>query len=254
MVIGSKLHIMQTLNLTLPTCWQELTPAQLRYLFYLLSLDKFTADEIKTYVLFRWAHIEVISPEGDGFFVRHEGKPLHLTALQIAEVLPFLSWLARLPTYPVRLPQICGHSACAADLQGLSFEDYISCDNFYTGFLFTGDNSHLYDIAAILYGAEPSRKFHLSPEEYISIFYWFGSAKEHLARRFTHFFHTAPLNQETDLGKHLQELVDTQIRALTKGDITKEETVLKMDVWRALTELDAQAADAEELKCQMHQS
>ena len=130
---------MQTLNLTLPTCWQELTPAQLRYVFYLLASDKFTAEEIKVYVMFRWAHIEVIAPEGDGFFVKHEGKPVRLTSLQIAEVLPFLSWLDRLPTYPVRLPQLCGHSAISADLSGLSFGDYITCDNLYTGYLLKKD-------------------------------------------------------------------------------------------------------------------
>ena len=33
-------------------------------------------------------------------------------------------------------------------------------------------------------------------------------------------------------------------------DITKEQQVLDMDVWRALTELDAQTADAEEIKRQ----
>jgi hypothetical protein len=37
-----------------------------------------------------------------------------------------------------------------------------------------------------------------------------------------------------------------QIRALTKGDITKESTVLKMDTWRALTELDALAREYDE--------
>ena len=42
--------------------------------------------------------------------------------------------------------------------------------------------------------------------------------------------------------------MDTQIRALTKGDITKEREVLQMDVHRALTELDAQAKEYEELK------
>lgn len=241
---------MQTLNLTLPTCWQELTPAQLRYVFYLLATDKFTAEEIKVYVMFRWAHIEVIAPEGDGFFVKHEGKPVRLTSLQIAEVLPFLSWLDRLPTYPVRLPQLCGHSAIAADLSGLSFGDYITCDNLYTGYLLKKDKELLRQIAAILYRAELNRKFVLKPEEYISIFYWFASAKEHFARNFTHFFHTASLAPEADLRKHLQEMVDAQIRALTKGDITKEQQVLDMDVWRALTELDAQTADAEEIKRQ----
>ena len=38
------------------------------------------------------------------------------------------------------------------------------------------------------------------------------------------------------------------IRALTGGDITKEERIMKMDTWRALTELDAKAREAEELR------
>ena len=46
----------------------------------------------------------------------------------------------------------------------------------------------------------------------------------------------------------LTEAMNTQIRALTKGDITKEQQVLQMDVHRALTELDAQAREYEELK------
>lgn len=40
--------------------------------------------------------------------------------------------------------------------------------------------------------------------------------------------------------------MNAQIRALTKGDITKEKEVLHLDTWRALTELDALAKEAEE--------
>jgi hypothetical protein len=42
--------------------------------------------------------------------------------------------------------------------------------------------------------------------------------------------------------------MNTQIRALTGGDITKEQQVLEMDCWRALTELNAKAADQEEIE------
>ena len=42
--------------------------------------------------------------------------------------------------------------------------------------------------------------------------------------------------------------MNAQIRALTKGDITKEKEVLNMDTWRALFELDAQAKEAQELR------
>lgn len=240
---------MQTLNLILPTCWQELTPNQLRYVYYLLATDKFTFTEIKTYVLFRWANIEVVASDEDGFFVKFEGKPMRLTALQIAEILPFLSWLDRLPTYPVRFAEIDGHKAAAADLQGLSFESYLICDNLYQGYLCTQNQELLGSMAAVLYSAE---SITLKPEEYISIFYWFAAAKELLARRFSHLFQSVSVNQDTsNLQIKLQESMDAQIRALTKGDITKEESILQMDVWRALTELNAQAVDTEELKRQM---
>ena len=42
--------------------------------------------------------------------------------------------------------------------------------------------------------------------------------------------------------------MNAQIRALTKGDVTKEQQVLALDTLRALTELDAQAREYEELK------
>ena len=245
---------MQTINITLPTCWQELTPAQLRYVYYLISAG-FTSEEVKTYVIFRWANIEVIAPEGDGFAVKFEGRPERITALQIAELLPHLAWLDRFPAYPVRLPELCGHKAAEADLRDVSLETYLTCDNNYIGYLYTRDSQRLEDMGAWLYGAATDPKFNLSPEERLSIFYWFGAAKELLARRFKNFFKTAPIDRETtNLQQKLQEGVDAQIRALTKGDITKERQVLDMDVWRALTELDAQVVDAEEIKRQLHQS
>ena len=42
--------------------------------------------------------------------------------------------------------------------------------------------------------------------------------------------------------------MNAQIRALTDGDITKESAVLEKDCWRALTELDAKAREAEEFR------
>ena len=53
-------------------------------------------------------------------------------------------------------------------------------------------------------------------------------------------------NCSISIGRVLQESMNAQIRALTKGDITKEKEVLHLDTWRALTELDALAKEAEE--------
>ena len=54
-----------------------------------------------------------------------------------------------------------------------------------------------------------------------------------------------------NMGAMLQEAMDAQIRALTKGDITKEAEILALDTWRALTELNAQAREYKQLQAQM---
>jgi len=46
----------------------------------------------------------------------------------------------------------------------------------------------------------------------------------------------------------LRRNIDAQIRALTKGDITKEKEILSLDAMRALTELDAQAREYDEIR------
>ena len=45
--------------------------------------------------------------------------------------------------------------------------------------------------------------------------------------------------------------MNAQIRALTKGDITKEAEVLALDTHRALTELNAQAREYKELNAKI---
>ena len=68
------------LNIILPTCWQELTPKQLRYAYYLLA-QNYTAAELKTYALIRWAPLTDVQKTDDGIFCHYEGKPYFITSL-----------------------------------------------------------------------------------------------------------------------------------------------------------------------------
>ena len=233
------------LNLTVPTCWQELTQKQLRYVYYLLA-EGYSKEALQTHCLCRWSGLEIICPEGDGYSVRHNFNRHHVTALQVAEVLSHLDWLQQLPIVPVRLSEIQGHAAVRADLQGVTFEQYLMLENLFQGYLVTKNLSLFDDTTEILYGTQ----LKLLPEEQVSIFYWLSSVKQQFARRWNYFYQPADGTQPQDMQEHLQNLMDTQIRALTKGDITKEAEVLSMDVHRALTELNAQAKDYEELKRQ----
>ena len=60
---------MTNLNIILPTCWQELTPKQLRYAYYLLA-QNFTAAELKTYALIRLAPLTDVAKTDDGISLR----------------------------------------------------------------------------------------------------------------------------------------------------------------------------------------
>lgn len=241
------------LNLTLPTCFQELTQKQLRYVYFLLS-QNYSADEVKTFCLCRFGGLQVLERRQNGYLVMYEHNPHLITPVQIAELLPRLSWLDELPLVPLRLTDIGKHHAVAADLSGVPFSDYLACDNLYQGYLQTQRNDLLRDMAAILYNAED---ISVTDEEAISIFYWFASLKAYYQRRFRYLFgDTAPdsgnlLGDQRSIADKLQSAMDNQIRALTKGDVTKEEQVLATDTIRALTELDAMAREYQDLQKEM---
>lgn len=240
---------MQTIsiNFQVPQGWHELGDKQLRYVYQLLASD-FSADEIKTLCLLQWSDTKVIGKQPSGAYLLRKGKALfEATPLTIAELLPALDWLAALPNVPVRMSKINRRPALPADFSEVPFETFIICDNLYQGYLATQDDELLDQLGATLYGKEISFK----PYERISIFYWFASLKDWLGNKYSDFF----LPMESATGGNLlrapsmnvEAAMNAQIRALTKGDITKEAEVLALDTHRALTELNAQAREYKEL-------
>lgn len=224
-----------TINITVPTSYPELDEKQLRYVCFLLSSGQYEADQVKALCLIRWGkltneQLEVLKPE------------------QIAAFLPMMNWLLEIPSMPVRLESIQGHKALFdAQLHGLDFQSWLVIENQYQGYLHQKDIVFLNAIAQILYGAE----VHLTAPEAYSVFLWIAAVKQLFSHRFCNFFVPSAVESEEDGESIHQKLVrsmNTQIRALTKGDITKEKEILAMDVWRALTELDAQAEEYNELK------
>ena len=226
------------IDITVPTSWSELTEQQKRYAFFLLSSGHYSPDQVMSLCLIRWGklsqeQLEVLKPE------------------QIAAFLPMMKWLLEIPDRPVCLEKIQGTETKEnADFRGLRFEDYLLIEAKYQGYLHKKEISLLNDIAEVLYG----KRLELSPAEAYSVFLWVASVKKLFASRFPHFFVPAPVGEEEEseaaIYNRLRNARNMQIRALTKGDITKEKEIFEMDTWRALTELDAQAQEYEELKKQ----
>lgn len=239
------------IDLQLPTGWSDLSDKQLRYVFKLMVGD-FNSDEIKMFCLLKWGKIQVVGKLNNGAFLLKKGKSFfERNSLQLSELLSNLDWLTSLPSYPVRLSKIGRRRAVSADFSGVPFEKYIIADNLYQGYLVTRDEILLKSIAEELYGQVGN----LKPEENLSIFFWVASLKDFFAKKFSDFF--SPSSSSDNDGNLLgstssvEEAMNAQIRALTKGDISKEKEILSLDTWRALTELNAQAKEYKELNAKI---
>lgn len=238
------------ININVPSSWEELDDKMLRYVYALIAKD-FSIDEVKVLALVKWGGCRVLGRDKGQRFLLSFGKEVAVVqCVQLAQVLPFLDWLENIPSTPVRLAKIRRRRPVAADFQGVPFEKLIIAENLYQGFLATRNDAMLDELAGVLY---PGLSGKLAPEERISVFYWVAALKNMLAMRFPDFYQPTSddtqnlLGSERAIGTVLQEAMDAQIRALTKGDITKETEILAMDTWRALTELNAQAKEYKQI-------
>jgi len=238
-----------TINLTVPTGWDKLDDHQLRYVFGLLA-QGFPSPQVKTYCLFRWTGMQVMHKYGKGWWCKFADDEFVIMAEQVNAAIAALDWIDSLPSKPVRISRIGKHRALPADFQEVTFETFIICDNLYQGYLSAKDDQLLDDLARVLY---QSAKVKPDAAERIGVFYWFASLKEMFARQFKHFFQPLSAHDDGNMfnqGRSQYEIiyhaVNAQIRALTKGDVTKEKEVLAIDTWRALTELDALAKEYED--------
>lgn len=257
-------NIPLTIDLAVPQGWHELGDDKLELVFTLIS-QEFPLSEIQTICLLRWSGITVVGRHDLGTRLCRKGKRSFLVSdEQIASLLPFLDWLGGVPPLPVRLSRIGKADALNADFQEVPFSTFIFCDNLYQGVLQSqqSGNAQLADdllrqLSTHLYPGVKAKS--LSPMHLTNTLYWFISLKAYLSQVFSDFLKpvgsAAPENllgtPSAPSPKQLQDLMNAQIRALTKGDITKEKEILTIDTWRALAELNAQAREYQQLQNQL---
>ena len=241
-------------NISLPTSWAELTDKQLLLVYDLFARD-LSAAEVKTLCLVKWNRLKVLASLPDKrFIVKKKGEPeVALTSRQVQQATSVLDFLDTFAPMPVRISHIGKHKAIAADFEKVPFEQYLYVDNLFQGYLNTQQDELLVQMAQVLYAND-----HVKPTQahLVGIFYWMASLKQYFAQMFSNFYKPVPTgegsgslgDEQADIFRKLRDNTNAQIRALTGGDITKEATIMKMDTWRALTELDAKAREAEEYR------
>lgn len=243
------------LDLRLPQSWDELTDRQLRFLFRLLSKPRPEA-EVKLLCLLRFSGLSLVGRVDAAWLVKApDGRLAVISAIQLAEALPALDFLCQPPPSPRLVSRWRRLRHIPLTLEGVPFEKYIIIENLYQGYLHSQDDALLRQIADIVY---PGRRWWHGPfPKFIltAVFFFVVSLKNYLAALYPDFFQPMGdgepanlLGVRKDIGVQLRDSMNAQLRALTKGDVTKEAEILSLDTHRALTELNAQAREYAELK------
>lgn len=243
---------MKSFNITLPTSWAELSDEQLHMVYSLFARD-LSAAEVKSLCLMKWNGLKVLSQLPDKrFLIKLEKEEVFLSIREIQQAASVLDYLDSFAPMPVRIARIGKYHALPADFEKVPFEEFLYVENLFQGYLNTQSDELLLQMAQVLYSSD-----HVKPDkaQLVGIFYWIASLKQYFAGLFPNFYKPASStdgnllgNGQTDLYHQLRDSMNAMIRALTGGDITKEAAIMKMDTWRALTELDAKAREAEEIR------
>lgn len=262
-----------TIDLKAPTSWRELTQEQLRFVFQLVSMNEHPTV-IKTCMLIKFCGLEVLGKTDKGWKVRTlvDGKKTEffLREPEIWSLIKQFKYIDQLEDMDCRLDAVCGLHAADALLQKkeghreVTFEEYLNAEKYYQMFIISKDITYMDNVAMWLYRDRNDRAagygdavddngkkvedVTLTPAERTGTMLWYNHVKRVMAKAFPHFFHKAATEDGELEAVDIMNLYNVQLRALTGGDATKEKDVLALDCWRALTELDAKAREAEELE------
>ena len=235
-----------------PSEWSHLSDREAWAVFKLMTLHIFDAGEIPVAALTALNRWKIVGRSfSGGFIVRSPEAIFELqpeVAAKLAEPLRFLLKPSGSPWRPGRFGR---RRPISADLSELTLVDWLAVENYLQRVISTGDFSLLSRLGPILMRRRSGRIFRgeFSMPQATAIFYWISSVKNWLRVRFPDFYSDgAPVDPAAITPKMLQDSMDAQIRALTKGDITKESEVLKMPMYRALSELNALAREYREIK------
>lgn len=226
------------ITFTAPADWSALSNNELKHI--LKTRASFDRPTFRLLMLLHFGRFKAqLADKGEVAIL--QGKKIMLTTtLELNECAKALDWMADVPKRPWRPMSLKGHKTSAADLSDLTFGQFLQAENYFQGFLATKDKSLLHSLADILHPHRLRKQWHLE-----IILMWFISAKENIVRKFPDLYR--PASGTSLSSPSVARMTDAQIRALTRGDITKEEEILDRPVFRALSELDAQAREYAEL-------
>lgn len=243
------------MEFTLPESWDALTDEQLEYVLRMLWLYSGAADmldRVKVAVMVKFLGIRIDSLTDAGYLCEElaTGKTFILDPGILPSMLQPLGWVEHPEDMGVRLETVGGYRAVDFELRELMFGEYLIVENLYQGYLVSKKEELLVRMSEVLYHIPDGGKMAAFREHILlGVLLWWMAAKKTLSEWFPNFLKPAAGDGVMVTRETLVENMRIQLRLLTKGDVTKEEYIKNnVDTWTAMSELDAQAREAEEIR------
>lgn len=232
----------------IPTAWSELSGAAAAYVarLYARGLD---TERTKVYLALRLLGVRRVRPCARGYELHIGTGRIVIRPEQLSAAMDALAFLDRAPDFPVRPDRLRRAEALAADLRGVPFGTYLRITTLARAYV---EQDHRADIGTrlvtVLY--PELDESHVRPWHHLVAYQWVAGLTAWLASKYRDLFPPALTGDEGQAEEvaSAEEQVNALIRSLTGGDILREQAVLDSDTHRALTELNAKAREAAEMR------
>lgn len=229
------------LKLNLPTSWENLSDAQHRYIVRMMAAG-FSGEDLKYHTLLRFAELTPLSSSTPNILA-YRGRAVRISMEELAVATAAFDFLDGYPTAPRRWHAIGKAQAVDEMLYGVPFSDFLVLENLYQGFLYSKNPEALDEMTGILY-PHISPKLRSEEATRVVVMLWYSALKQTFTAQYPDLF--SPAGDEGSSPSSPAKVMNAMIRALTGGDVVKEEKVLAIDTHRALTELNEKAREARE--------
>ncbi len=252
---------MNTINLTTPANWLELSNKQLKFVSKLFMSEFASAQtSFLTLALIFFTKIKIKETGSLSYRLKvPKQKSFRISASLLLTITSTLQWLLDEVTEIKPLRSIAFAKPVNYRLHNTNFEVFLAAENYYIAFEQTKDPVHLNNLVACLYYLplqkfnekkiqKRSRYFTLVPLHVkYTVFLWYSGFRYIVSKKCPDLFSSnkkASNQAKIVIKDHILGL----IRGLTEGDVTKTNNIYKTDTWTALYELDAKAKEGREFR------
>jgi hypothetical protein len=240
---------MNKIELKAPRSYSEMTTKQIEFVVKLL-LRQDSEDAIWTKCFMKFANIRPIKSIENVFLFRQLDSK-HFFQLSPEEVNFFAKKLSFVTQRyrGINPPVVRRMKSCDKLFRDVTFGQYLNVENYHQAYIFTKNEEYLDKIISTLY---TGKKKKLSASQKMWTVMWIIGVKDYFNQKYKSLFQTTSSDEDAEPNERVDmyQIIQNQIRALTGGDISKNEIILKSNCWDALQELNEKVKESKELEKQ----